>query len=412
MKKNSSTTAPLKRLTILGSTGSVGVSALDVVAQHPGRFEVVALGAGSNAEALAAQIGKFHPRRVCLQSEEAAKRLRSLIPANGVEILCGAEGMKELARTQEADSVLSAIVGAAGMEPTVAAIEAGKQICLANKESLVTAGQFVMAKVLEHGVELLPVDSEHSAIFQALQGNDVKKVRRLILTASGGPFRTWTREQIAKATPEQALKHPNWSMGRKITIDSAGLMNKGLEVIEARWLFGLGPEKIDVVIHPQSIVHSMVEYEDASVMAQLSVPDMKLPIAYAIAYPERVPCGLPFLTVEKMRELTFESVDQEKFPALALAFEALRQSGSMPTVLNAANEVAVDAFLAGKIGFYGIPEICAKVMARHRAEPLQSLGQVREADAWAREEARGLAGVIAGVLGEAAPVHGRAGSNF
>ncbi|MEW6777465.1 MAG: 1-deoxy-D-xylulose-5-phosphate reductoisomerase [Bdellovibrionota bacterium] len=385
-------TVKKKRLTILGSTGSIGVSALDVVAQHPSRFEVVALGAGSNAEVLARQIEQFHPRRVCLQSEEAAKKLKGLLPRNGVEILCGAEGMKELARTKEADSVVSAIVGAAGMEPTVAAIEAGKQICLANKETLVTAGQFVTAKVKEHGVELLPVDSEHSAIFQALQGNDIAKVRRLILTASGGPFRTWTKAQIEKATPEQALKHPNWSMGRKITIDSAGLMNKGLEVIEARWLFGLGPEKIDVYIHPQSIVHSMVEYEDSSVMAQLSVPDMKLPIAYAIAYPERVPSGLAFLTVDKMRELTFESVDHEKFPALGLAFEALRQSGSMPTVLNAANEVAVDAFLAGKIGFYGIPDVCAKVMGRHKAETLRSLAHVREADAWARECAEGLVG--------------------
>lgn len=245
-----------------------------------------------------------------------------------------------------------------------------------------------MQRVKAAGVELLPVDSEHSALFQALQGNDISKVRRMILTASGGPFLKWTRDEIAKATPEQALKHPNWAMGRKITIDSAGLMNKGLEVIEAKWLYDMPVEKIDVFIHPQSIVHSMVEYEDASVMAQLSVPDMKLPIAYALGYPERVTSGIDFLTVEKMSQLTFFPVDYEKFPALGLAFEALRQAGSMPAVLNAANEVVVDAFLENKIRFYDIPGICEKVMGEHNARPLGSLDDVREADAWARRRAR------------------------
>ena len=288
-----------KQITILGSTGSIGLSALDVVTQHPDRFKVIALGAGTNAEVMADQVRRFHPLRVCMATEEAAGKLSGILGkggANGTEILYGPEGMKQLAASPEADSVLSAIVGAAGLEPTLAAIDAGKQICLANKETLVTAGELVLRRVTEKGVELLPVDSEHSAIFQALQGNDIKKVRRLILTASGGPFLHWTREKIAAAKPEEALKHPNWAMGRKITIDSAGLMNKGLEVIEARWLFDLPPEQIDVFIHPQSIVHSMVEYEDASVMAQLSVPDMKLPIAYALAYPERVTCGLDYLT--------------------------------------------------------------------------------------------------------------------
>ena len=383
-----------KQITILGSTGSIGVSALDVVSQHPERFKVVALGAGANAELMAEQVRKFEPLRVCMSTEEAAGRLSTILEKeggkNGTEILYGPEGMKRLAASPEADSVLSAIVGAAGLEPTLAAIDAGKQICLANKETLVTAGELVLRRIKEKGVEMLPVDSEHSAIFQALQGNDLRKVRRLILTASGGPFLSWTREQIAVAKPEEALKHPNWDMGRKITIDSAGLMNKGLEVIEARWLFDLPPEQIDVFIHPQSIVHSMVEYEDASIMAQLSVPDMKLPIAYALAYPERVTCGLEYLTVERMSQLTFHEVDHAKFPALGLAFEALRQSGSMPAVLNAANEIAVPAFLDGKISFYDIPRICESVMGRHTAHTLTELQQVREADAWAREEAQAL----------------------
>lgn len=384
----------MKQITILGSTGSIGVSALDVVRQHPDRFKVVALGAGSNAQLMAEQVRAFEPARVCMSTEEAAGALSSILEKdggkNGIEILYGPEGMKQLAATPEADSVLSAIVGAAGLEPTLAAIDAGKQICLANKETLVTAGELVLRRIKEKGVEMLPVDSEHSAIFQALQGNDVAKVRRLILTASGGPFLHWSREQIAAAKPEEALKHPNWDMGRKITIDSAGLMNKGLEVIEARWLFDLPPEQIDVFIHPQSIIHSMVEYEDASVMAQLSVPDMKLPIAYALAFPERVTCGLEYLTVERMKELTFHDVDNEKFPCLGLAFEALRQSGSMPAVLNAANEVAVPAFLDGRISFYDIPRICESVMSRHSASTLTTLDQVRQADAWAREEARAL----------------------
>lgn len=379
-------------LSILGSTGSIGVSALEVVEINRDRFVVEALAAGNNVEVMADQIRRFSPKRVCLGTEEAAGKLRQLLGPNGVEILYGSEGAKQIAASPEVDTVLSAIVGAAGLEPTLAAIDAGKRICLANKETLVTAGELVMRRVKEAGVDLLPVDSEHSAIFQALQGNDPASVRRLILTASGGPFRTWTREQIAAATPEQALKHPNWDMGRKITIDSAGLMNKGLEVIEARWVFDMPPEKIDVFVHPQSIVHSMVEYEDASVMAQLSPPDMKLPIAYALAYPQRIPSGMERLTVEKMSQLTFEPVEHEKFPALGLAFEALRASGSMPAVLNAANEVVVDAFLEGRIGFYDIPAICEKVMGRHSARPLKTLAQVREADAWAREEACRLVG--------------------
>ncbi len=379
-----------KRLCILGSTGSIGVSSLDVVRQHPGRFHVEALVAGTNTDVMAEQVLAHRPRIAVMATEEKAAELKKKTPGYTGEIIYGPQGYKKAVQLATVDSVVSAIVGAAGLEPTLWAIEAGKEIGLANKETLVTAGELVNRKIKEHGVTMLPIDSEHSAIFQALEGNKRSQVKRLILTASGGPFRTWPKEKIAKATVAEALKHPNWSMGRKITIDSAGLMNKGLEVIEAMYLFDMKPEQVGVVVHPQSIVHSMVEYIDASVMAQLSVPDMRLPIAYALAYPDRIEATIPFLDWSKTRELTFEEPDLGRFPCLQLAFDAIRAGGSMPAVLNAANEITVDAYLNEKIGFYDIPSINSETMGRHKTVRLDTIQQVRDADLWAREEAAKL----------------------
>lgn len=379
-----------KRLCILGSTGSIGVSALDVVRQHPGRFAVEALVAGANVEIMARQVLEHRPRMAVMATEEKAAELKKAAAGYEGEIVYGPHGYRAAVQLATVDSVVSAIVGAAGLEPTLWAIEAGKEIGLANKETLVTAGELVNRKVKEHGVTMLPIDSEHSAIFQALEGNKRSQVKRLILTASGGPFRTWPKEKIARATVEEALKHPNWAMGRKITIDSAGLMNKGLEVIEAMYLFDMTPDQVGVVVHPQSIVHSMVEYIDASIMAQLSVPDMRLPIAYALAWPDRIEATIPFLDWSKTAQLTFEEVDHDRFPCLGLAFAAIRAGGSMPAVLNAANEVTVEAFLDGRIGFYDIPAINESVMGRHRTVRLDTLEQVRSADRWAREEAARL----------------------
>lgn len=382
--------SPRKRLCILGSTGSIGVSALDVVRQHPDRFQVEALVAGTNTQVMAEQVLAHRPRIAVMATEEKAAELKRLVPTYEGEIVYGPQGYRMAVQMNIVDSVVSAIVGAAGLEPTLWAIEAKKEIGLANKETLVTAGELVNRKIKEHGVTMLPIDSEHSAIFQALEGNRRSQVKRLILTASGGPFRTWPKEKIAQATVAEALKHPNWAMGRKITIDSAGLMNKGLEVIEAMYLFDMTPEQVGVVVHPQSIIHSMVEYIDASVMAQLSVPDMRLPIAYALAYPDRIAATIPFLDWSKTRELTFEEPDLDRFPCLQLAFDAIRAGGSMPAVLNAANEVTVEAFLAEKLRFYDIPAINSEVMGRHRNVRLDTLQQVRDADAWAREEASRL----------------------
>jgi len=379
-----------KRLCILGSTGSIGVSSLDVVRQHPGRFHVEALVAGTNTDVMAEQVLAHRPRIAVMATEEKAAELKKKTPGYTGEIIYGPQGYKKAVQLDSVDSVVSAIVGAAGLEPTLWAIEAGKEIGLANKETLVTAGELVNRKIKEHGVTMLPIDSEHSAIFQALEGNKRAQVKRLILTASGGPFRTWPKEKIARATVAEALKHPNWAMGKKITIDSAGLMNKGLEVIEAMYLFDMKPEQVGVVVHPQSIVHSMVEYIDASVMAQLSVPDMRLPIAYALAYPDRIEATIPFLDWSKTRELTFEEPDLGRFPCLQLAFDAIRAGGSMPAVLNAANEITVDAYLNERIGFYDIPGINSEVMGRHKTVRLDTIQQVRDADLWAREEAAKL----------------------
>jgi len=378
----------MKNLAILGSTGSIGTSALEIVAAHPDRFRVSALTGNSNLNLLADQVRRFSPIRVAVPDEERAAQLKQrLATSHGTEILFGAEGLTACASGAETDLVISAIVGSAGLIPTLAAIEAGKDVALANKETLVAAGPLIMETVRRRNVQLFPVDSEHSAIFQSLQGHRRKDVRRLILTASGGPFRDLPLDQLRKVTPAAALIHPNWHMGRKITIDSATMMNKGLEVIEARWLFDVPADKIDVHIHPQSIVHSMVEYRDGAVIAQLGIPDMKTPIAYALSYPERITLDLPPLDLCALGKLTFLEVDSRRFPCLGLAYEALQHGGTAPAVLNAANEVAVERFLLGEIAFPDIPLVIRRTLDRHEPVPIRELETVLAADRWGRETA-------------------------
>ncbi len=377
----------MKCLAILGSTGSIGVSALNVVSAHPERFKIVALTAGRNFDLLETQIRLFRPEIVAVQDASAASLLRGKFGTAGPEILCGASGLIACAAQSRAEMVVSAIVGAAGLEPTLAAIEAGKDVALANKETLVAAGPVIMSAVARHGCRLFPVDSEHSAIFQSLEGHRRHDVRRLILTASGGPFREHTLEALAKVSPADALAHPNWNMGRKISIDSATMMNKGLEVIEAHWLFDLPAEKIDVHIHPESIVHSMVEYVDGAVIAQLGIPDMKTPIAYALSYPERLVLDLPPLDLCRLGQLHFQEPDVRRFRCLSLAYQALRMAGTAPAVLNAANEIAVEAFLAHRIDFLAIADIIEAVLSQHQPSPLTNLDQVLAADCWARDAA-------------------------
>jgi 1-deoxy-D-xylulose-5-phosphate reductoisomerase len=377
----------LKNLSILGSTGSIGRSTLSVVEQFPDRFRVVALAAGNNIDVLEGQVRRFKPSVVSVLGVESARVLKERFAGLAVRILSGIEGMIEVAAAQEAHITVSAIVGTAGLVPTMAAIQAGKTIALANKEVLVTAGELVMAECRKKGVTLLPVDSEHSAIFQCLQAGACRDVRKLVLTASGGPFRSWSKSDLARVTLEQALKHPNWSMGRKITIDSATLANKGLEVIEARWLFGMTPDRIRVLVHPQSIVHSMVEYNDGAVVAQLGMPDMKGPIAYALSYPERLPDVSPQLDLASVGTLTFEEPDLDRFPCLAFAFDALNTGGSMPAVLSAANEVAVKYFLEEAIGYGDIARVIRTTMDSHAVTPIRTVEDALKADLWARQEA-------------------------
>jgi len=381
----------VKRIALLGSTGSIGGQTLDVVAQFPERFCVTALAAGRRVEKLADQVRRFAPAKVAVAEEAGAQELRERLGPHPVEILVGEAGLQAVA-THAADVVVAGLVGAIGLAPTLAAIRAGRDIALANKEVMVMAGALVNREVARHGVRLLPVDSEHSAIFQALEGQRREDVSRILLTASGGPFRTWSADRIALASVEEALNHPNWDMGPKISVDSATLSNKGLEVIEARWLFGVPPEQIAVVVHPQSIVHSLVEYVDGSVLAQLGLPDMRGPIAYALAYPERVPVRVPRLDLAAVGRLDFEEPDTKRFPCLDLAFRALAGAEAGPAVFNAANEESVAAFLAGVIPFLGIASVNGGVLeaflAEHRGEQVQNLAAVLEADAWARGEAR------------------------
>jgi 1-deoxy-D-xylulose-5-phosphate reductoisomerase len=375
----------LKNIAILGSTGSIGRSALQVVEQFPDRLQVVALAAGKNIDLLAEQIHRFRPRLAAVLDLQLAKDLAiRLQPGIEVEVVAGSQGYQQVASCAEAEMILSAMVGAAGLIPTLSAIRAGKDVALANKETLVMAGALVMGEVRRSQVELLPVDSEHNAIFQAMEGHRREDLKRILLTASGGPFLNMPKEQLESVTPTQALAHPNWAMGPKITIDSATLMNKGLEVIEAKWLFEVPVEKIDVHIHPQSIVHSMVEYVDGSVIAQMGIPDMRIPIAYALAYPERLELDLPRLDFFTVQTLTFQEPDLTRFPCLKLAFAACKAGGTMPAVLNAANEVAVQAFLDTRIPFSGIPRLVSQAMEEHALDPAAELEAILGADAWAR----------------------------
>ena len=379
----------MKGISILGSTGSIGCNTLKVI-EHLGGFRVVAMAAGRNIEKFAAQVAKFEPELVSVGSEENAKELEQRIRDAGDRsptIACGNDGLVAVATHSDADIVVSAIVGAVGFVPTLRAIEAGKRIALANKETLVMAGELMTATAANSGAEIIPVDSEHNAIHQCLRGEKPSEVSRLILTASGGPFREKSKKEIAAATRKEALDHPNWSMGDKITIDSATLMNKGLEVIEARWLFGFEAHQISVIVHPQSVVHSMIEMVDGSVIAQMGVTDMKHPIQYALTFPDRQAGCLESLDFGKLSKLTFEEPDLERFPCLGLAYDALRTGGTMPAVLNAANEIAVEAFLSEKIGLADIALVNMAVMSEHVATPADSLAAVLAADDWARSRA-------------------------
>ncbi len=379
----------MKQIAILGSTGSIGRQTLEVVDSFPDKLKVVGLAAGRNRQAFLRQCLQYKPLVVSLEGEEDAKWLQEHLAAEGFfpDIYHGVNGLVAVATCQEASTVVTALSGAIGLIPTCAAIKAKKQIALANKETLVAAGDYVTRLAEQNKVQILPVDSEHSAIWQCLHGEARQSVKRILLTASGGPFRQYDRDALAQVTPQAALKHPNWSMGQKITIDSATLMNKGLEVIEARWLFNLDFNDINVVIHPQSIIHSMVEYGDGSILAHLGMPDMRTPIQYALSYPERWFNQLPRLNLTELKGLTFEEPDTGRFPSLGLAYQAGRQGGTAPAVLNAANEIAVHAFLSGQINFLDIPAVVERTLDQHRAITPSSLEEIIEIDGWARTAA-------------------------
>ncbi|NWF76850.1 MAG: 1-deoxy-D-xylulose-5-phosphate reductoisomerase [Nitrospirae bacterium] len=379
----------MKRLTILGSTGSIGRNALEIVSRNRDRFRVVVLTAWNNIDLLEKQIKSFAPELVAVSNEESARKLQKRFGRKlSFDILSGANGIEKAAAHENSDFVLSAIVGAAGLMPTLAAIRSGKTIGLANKETLVVAGEIVTEESKKYKAKILPVDSEHSAIFQCMEGHKKTEIKRIILTASGGPFAGMVSSEMNKITPEEALKHPRWKMGKKITIDSATLMNKGFEVIEAHYLFGLPPSSIDVVVHPQSIVHSLVEFYDGSSIAQLSYPDMRGPISYALTYPDRISGILPGLELSKIGKLEFTKPDTKCFPCLSYAYLALKAGGTMPAVLNAANEVAVNSFLNREIRFKDIPFVIKKTMSKHVVTAANELSRVLEADRWARDKAK------------------------
>lgn len=379
----------MKRLSILGSTGSIGTNVLNIVAMFPQEFDVKALAARKNVELLARQIEQFHPDVVAVFDEQRAQELKDhLPPGTAVDVMYGDDGYRAAAANAAADMTVTALVGAAGLQPTLAAIDAGKTIALANKETLVMAGDHVMKAAAAKGVAILPIDSEHSAIFQCLQGQRQEDVDKILLTASGGPFLNKPKAEFKDITIEDALNHPNWQMGRKITIDSATLMNKGLEVLEARCLFGVSHQMIEVVIHPQSVIHSMVAYKDGSVIAQLGIPDMKGAIAYALSYPQRLPLQQPLPQFNAHQTLTFQEPDLKKFPCLAMAFEACEAGGTLPSVLNAANEVAVHAFLDRQIGFVDIVTVIRQTIDRHPVISDPELSEIMAADQWAREGAQ------------------------
>ncbi|MBI5409938.1 MAG: 1-deoxy-D-xylulose-5-phosphate reductoisomerase [Nitrospirae bacterium] len=375
----------MKRLSILGSTGSIGRNALEVISSHADKFKIVALAARNNVQLLEAQIRAFKPEVAAVFDESAAESLRG--KNLNVDILAGEKGIIEAATLAKADMVVSAIAGSSGLVPTHEAVKAGKDIALATKEALVMAGDIIMSEASKRGVKILPVDSEHSAVFQCLDGRDMNEVLKIVLTASGGPFRKKDISGLDAVTPDEALKHPTWEMGKKITIDSATLMNKGLEVIEACRLFNVPPEKVDVILHPQSIIHSMVKFIDGSVLAQMSVPDMKGPIGYALSYPRRFENVLPLLNLAEAGELTFEEPDVRRYPSLSLAYDAIRAGGTMPCVLSAANETAVEAFLDRKISFTAIPRVVSRTMEEHRVRQADTIEDVINASHWAEAKA-------------------------
>jgi 1-deoxy-D-xylulose-5-phosphate reductoisomerase len=390
----------MQRVTILGATGSIGVSTLDVLARHPEQYSVYALSAHGRVDELAAQCRQFRPARAVVGSPEAAARLASMIADLPTEVSYGEQALCDISASPDTDTVMAAIVGAAGLAPTLAAARAGKKVLLANKEALVMSGQLFMDAVREHKATLLPIDSEHNAIFQSLPAHYARQpaaagVAKILLTASGGPFLKRDVETLEQVTPEEACKHPNWSMGRKISVDSATMMNKGLEVIEAHWLFGAPADLIEVVIHPQSVIHSMVSYVDGSVLAQLGNPDMRTPIAHALAYPERIASGVAQLDLTSMAALEFHAPDFHRFPCLALAFDALRAGGTAPALLNAANEVAVQAFLDRRIGFRDIDRVVRRVMDEEAHGAASSIDAVLAQDAQARRAAERIAGALA-----------------
>lgn len=370
----------MKKIAILGSTGSIGTQTLEIVRNNKD-LEVVGIAAGSNVELMEKQIREFHPKKAAMWSKEAASDLSVRIADTDTKVVSGMEGLLEISTMDEMEVLVTAIVGMIGIRPTIAAIEHGKTIALANKETLVTAGHIIIPLAAKHGVSILPVDSEHSAIFQSMHGENRERVSKIILTASGGPFRGKTKEELKDMTMEDALKHPNWSMGKKVTIDSASLVNKGLEVMEACWLFDVPLEQIQVVVHPQSIIHSAVEYVDGGIMAQLGMPDMKLPIQYALFYPDRRPMSGKRVDFFDIAQLTFEKPDTETFTGLKLAYEAARRGGSMPTVFNAANEMAVAAFLQKKIAFLQIPEIIGESMEHHKVIENPSVEEILQTEA-------------------------------
>ena len=381
-----------KRIAILGSTGSIGTQALEVVDQNPEKFEVEVLTSNTNADLLVAQAVKYLPNVVVIAEEDLYDKVFSALDAKDIKVYAGSKALQSVVQMESIDIVLTALVGYAGLKPTLSAIEAGKNIALANKETLVVAGELVTERAREKGVNIYPVDSEHSAIFQCLVGDFQNPIEKLILTASGGPFRGKTRSELLKVTKQQALKHPNWDMGAKVTIDSASLMNKGLEVIEAKWLFGIPLDKIEVVVHPQSIVHSMVQFEDGSIKAQLGLPDMRLPIQYALAYPDRLKNSFPRFDFRNYPNLTFETPDIDTFRNLALAYEAMRKGGNMPCVLNAANEIAVEEFLKDKVGFLEISDVINACLEKISFVKNPSLEDYINTDEETRIKARELIG--------------------
>lgn len=376
----------MKNIVVLGSTGSIGTQTLEIIDAYPDKLQVVAFAAGSNVEKIEPQIRKYHPKKVVMFDEAAAKALKTKVADLDVTVLAGMSGLIEICTMEEADVVLTAVVGMIGITPTIEAIKAGKDIALANKETLVTAGHIIMPLAKKMGVSILPVDSEHSAIFQSLNGEPKNRLKKILLTASGGPFRGMSKEQLADKTVKDALKHPNWSMGPKITIDSATMVNKGLEVMEAGWLFDVNYDQIQVVVHPQSIIHSMVEYVDGAVIAQLGLPDMKLPIQYALFYPDRLPMNTTGIDFFQLGQISFEKPDLETFQGLKLAYEAFEKGGSMPTVFNAANEKAVSLFLHEKIRFLDIADIIAETMSRHQVIAKPDVEQILMTEQWCYEQ--------------------------